>query len=439
MLMKYYHWIMILVIAVAAAFLLWKRHELRGRELALSASVMIADKSVSRQITPDPQEEGARTKSAGRIKRDSFDPEAYVAKLNAAIATAPADAGDRYLVIMTTVLEHGDDLNAASLDTLKEACRRIEMDGLDPDRMGVWKIIAGLAAKFDPDWTIQQFDRVMKPEENGGNAAGMLKELIQLGRNKNCGWTPGFAKAFATWIESAKSAGRLEGLDAELAPVHVKIALTLGDLPAAAGYLAQAPSKNRAKLADEILQSATSPAARARLIEKAGGSSAAVTELSRALTRSQGFDEARSTLAQANLSAADRDGALLGVASATFGPDTKERANWLLESLSPNQTAAVTEFTSRWTEKDFRHATDWLGTLPPGAVRDAAVLGFLPHAARLDGASATEWAHTISDPELRETAIRSVTQAWMRTEPRSAATGLQQKGIHAETPNQPTK
>lgn len=92
-------------------------------------------------------------------------------------------------------------------------------------------------------------------------------------------------------------------------------------------------------------------------------------------------------------------------------------------------TAASLHFATIWTEDDYTGTIEWLNSLPQGATRDAAIAGFAPAAARIDGASAVDWALTLSDPVQREATLRTVSQTWKKQEPEDAAAYLQEKGL----------
>ena len=140
----------------------------------------------------------------------------------------------------------------------------------------------------------------------------------------------------------------------------------------------------------------------------------------KALTDQQGFDAAREILDSASLTPEKHDLAAATIAGAKIGTETKDRAAWLLENLRSDDGRALDLFTSLWTQGNHTEAANWIGTMQPGPQRDAALKGFVPTAARIDGATAMDWALTVSDPLLRNQLYCEAHENWKETDAEQA-------------------
>ena len=58
--------------------------------------------------------------------------------------------------------------------------------------------------------------------------------------------------------------------------------------------------------------------------------------------------------------------------------------------------------------------------MQPGPQRDAALKGFVPVAARIDGATAMDWALTVSDPLLRNQLYCEAHENWKKIDAEQA-------------------
>jgi hypothetical protein len=73
-----------------------------------------------------------------------------------------------------------------------------------------------------------------------------------------------------------------------------------------------------------------------------------------------------------------------------------------------------------WTQGNFEDSANWIGGMPRGPRRDAALKGFIPTAARLDGAAAMDWALTVSDPLLRNMLYCEAHENWRQFDAKQA-------------------
>jgi hypothetical protein len=149
----------------------------------------------------------------------------------------------------------------------------------------------------------------------------------------------------------------------------------------------------------------------------------------RALAEQQGFDAAREILNSASLTPEKHDLAAASIAASNIGPATPANAKWLLESLRSDDKRAIIEFTDQWAHADFQGAARWLRSLPAGNQRDAAISGFAPVAAKIDGATAVDWALTLTDPAERRSCVDEVVREWQKADAEAAAAYLKEKGL----------
>jgi hypothetical protein len=104
----------------------------------------------------------------------------------------------------------------------------------------------------------------------------------------------------------------------------------------------------------------------------------------------------------------------------------------LLESLRSEDPRALKTFTSEWTQGDYAAAASWVNSIPKGPKRDAALMGFVPAAAKIDGATAMDWALTISDPYTRNLMYCEAHENWQETDAAQANAYRQSKPLDRE-------
>lgn len=216
---------------------------------------------------------------------------------------------------------------------------------------------------------------------------------------------------------------------------RMTLALKNGDLAEATRNFCLVRKEDPKRWALNHLIEAVSTQEDQRLVlEQAGKSADSPTflQLSRALAQKSTFEANLVLLSRAELTPEKHDLAVAAIAAAKIDDDTADRAAWLLQTLKTDQAEPITYFAQTWTEGDFRAANTWMNSLPPGHTRDAAVVGFAPVAARLDGASAVDWALTISDQAQRKSTLDAVTAIWKNRDPKGATAYLQEKGIEAK-------
>jgi hypothetical protein len=120
------------------------------------------------------------------------------------------------------------------------------------------------------------------------------------------------------------------------------------------------------------------------------------------------------------------------ITAAKIGPETKDRVAWLLEDLRSDDRRALDLFASSRTGGNYTEAANWIGTMPPGPHRDAALKGFVPTAARVDGATAMDCALTISDPLLRNRIYCEAHATWSKADASQADAYRKEKPLDME-------
>ncbi len=77
-----------------------------------------------------------------------------------------------------------------------------------------------------------------------------------------------------------------------------------------------------------------------------------------------------------------------------------------------------------WAKNEPLAASEWLPTLTPGPVREAAVDRFAETIAELDPAASLAWATTLSDPAARAGRLETTWRKWATDDPAGAAAAL---------------
>ena len=88
---------------------------------------------------------------------------------------------------------------------------------------------------------------------------------------------------------------------------------------------------------------------------------------------------------------------------------------------------------NRWSQSDPYEAGIWLGTLPQGESRDAAVTSFTRRIVSSDPQAAAQWAESIGNHNLRDRQIESIVVTWLRTDANRATAWLANSSLPAET------
>ena len=120
-----------------------------------------------------------------------------------------------------------------------------------------------------------------------------------------------------------------------------------------------------------------------------------------------------------------RQTAMEKAASIAAGQSTSKALEWAQQISDPTASAdAIRGVVGLWTEHEPLAASEWLPTLAPGPVREAAVDRFAEKIAALDPAASLAWAATLSDPAARATRLETTYRTWAADNPGDAASAL---------------
>jgi hypothetical protein len=320
---------------------------------------------------------------------------------------------------------HEKQLASAPLEKLKEICELLEkefpldQEGSEPARH-LWHGVLGMAAKSDPAWAFAKLERATSAAK--APISTVLESFKRWSSQDGDPMNLSYATALRKWLDAAQADGRIESGNPLVAELRAEVATAQGNQSAATRQISQLSFQSQRQAAINHLKGLQTPEARRQAVE----------ELSTALhhqnfprvvadlTKEQGVEAARELLSSASLTPENHDLAAAGIAGAKIGPETKEAAAWLLESLRSDDPRALKTFTSEWTQGDYATAADWVNSLPKGPKRDAALMGFVPAAAKVDGATAMDWALTISDPLTRNRMYSEAHSKWEKLDPAQA-------------------
>jgi hypothetical protein len=120
-----------------------------------------------------------------------------------------------------------------------------------------------------------------------------------------------------------------------------------------------------------------------------------------------------------------REAAMEKAASAGAGQSTVQALAWAQQISDPTaQAEAIKGVVGVWTTHEPLAASEWLPTLTPGPVREAAVDRFAENMAELDPAASLAWAGTLTDPAARANRLESTWRKWVSSDPAAAAAAL---------------
>jgi hypothetical protein len=436
---KKHHLLLMLLLAGIAAFQLNEARVLKSRESSIQTELALLRDAVikSKGSKGDPPLSGKSANSRPSV----IDSQALITDLTAALQSGEhlKELAEKYEQLLA----------AAPLSKLKEICGLLEkefpldQEGTEPARQ-LWLNVVGMAAKSDPAWAFAKL----------GQTASLTRAPVSVVLESFKRWSSqdgkpmGFAYATALqqWLEAAQADGRIEPGHPLVAELRAGIATAQGNSSAAAREIAQLPWQSQRQAAVDHLKALPTLEARRQAIE----------ELSTALhprnfphvvaelANHHGVEAARGILQSASLTPEKHDLAAAGIAGAKIGPGTKEAAAWLLESLRSDDPRALETFTKTWTHGDHAAAGNWVNSLPKGPQRDAALKGFIPAAAAIDGATAMDWALTISDPLSRNLMYHEAHSKWQQSDPAQANAYQKSKPLDtaavmaASTPQNPS-
>ena len=85
----------------------------------------------------------------------------------------------------------------------------------------------------------------------------------------------------------------------------------------------------------------------------------------------------------------------------------------------------MTSLAQQWAEYDPAGASEWIGTLPGGQARDAAVGRLVGKIAVSDPSSAFAWASTVVDDGDRSTLLQTTFNSWRKLDATAARSAIE--------------
>ena len=418
--MKKHHYLLILLIVGIAAYLLNETRNLKAAESIVSEELNLLRQAVKKA----PGLVNNSKPAAGQNRAPALDPTAFMAGL--ADILKGGSGLEQKPRIKEFLKVYEAQLRSAPVSKLKEICdlleKTIPLEPADNEAVRfVWLGIVGLAAKSDPAWAFATFEQTAsKINLPIHSQLDWLKSSTALEGEP---MSLAYAGALQKWLDAAQAKGRLEGTELQVAELRAQIAAAQGDQSAAVKEISQLPNQRQRKAAIDYLKGLPTPDAQRCALEELSAvlDVHSFPHVVKSLTDQHGFDAAREILSSTSLAPENHDLAAASIAAAKIGPETKERAEWLLENLRSDDGRALGLFASSWAEANHAETANWINGLQPGPKRDAALQGFIPAAASIDGASAIDWALTVSDPLLRNQLYNEAFEKWRKSHAEQAS------------------
>lgn len=405
---------LVIALASTAGLMLKQGQTLKVQEANLQQELAMLSKAVK------------HAPSAARpTQRPSLDAAAFTAGLKSVLD------GDSSKEVLNDFLSlHESKLSSASAAQLREIAAWLEQNYPVASKerslaQMTWDFVMQSLAKSDPAGTIANFERVAS--KIGTSPVDLLPTLKRMGGEP---MRLTYAAALQKWLDTAH-------LDATLplvAELRASIAAAQGNQSAAVKEIAQLPAASQRDAVVAHAKTLQGPEQSRQALEEFSTSLPYQNyqEFVRSLATHQGIDAAREAVDAAALTAEHHDLTLASIAGASIGPETKERAAWLLAALRSEDHRALADFAAQWSQGDHTAAATWANTLPKGIRRDAALHGLIPVAARIDGATAMDWALTVSDPHIRNQLYSEVHAKWSETDATQANAYRQAKPLDRE-------
>ena len=114
--------------------------------------------------------------------------------------------------------------------------------------------------------------------------------------------------------------------------------------------------------------------------------------------------------------------------------DPHAAADWAqtLPTEGEAQQHAIERVADHWVEQDTLGASEWVGSLPEGELRDIAARRLVEHITPSDPDAAYQWALSMSDPGHQTEMLHEVFEQWQERDPQSAEAALNAAPISNE-------
>jgi hypothetical protein len=182
----------------------------------------------------------------------------------------------------------------------------------------------------------------------------------------------------------------------------------------ALGMAADLGIKEDRKVADGLARSARTPEERTALLQTLRGekkdelSSAALTSLGGQLT-SEGFESSQAWLSSAKLSDKETLAVAQGISTWQAGADSGKWIEWMNGKVPEDTLKEKTnELVEQWTRSDYKAAGEWIGTLPAGTAKNAAIKSFATTVAPYEPEAAAQWANSLPAGKERDELLKRI-------------------------------
>lgn len=419
--MKKHHLLLILILLGVAAFFLNDARDLRNRETSASGELKLLRDAAKR--SPGAAASSILSPGNRGSRRPAIDPNGFMAELTGILQGG--SGGESQERMKEFAERYEKQLASAPLSKLKEICgllaKEFPLDQEESEQARrIWLGVLGTASRADPAWAFAELDQAASATKAPIEA--VLGNFKSWASQDEAPMSRSYATALRKWLDAAQADGRI-GPDHPLATeLRADIAAAQGDQSTAVTEISRLPDQSQRKAAIDHVRGLQTPEERRQAVEEFGAllEPRVFPQVVQSLADQVGFEAAREILGSASLAPDKHDLAAATIASAKIGPETKDRAAWLLENLRSDDGRALDLFTSSWTQGNHAEAANWIASMQPGPQRDAALKGFIPVAARIDGATAMDWALTISDPLTRNLMYHEAHGEWQESDPEQA-------------------
>ena len=195
------------------------------------------------------------------------------------------------------------------------------------------------------------------------------------------------------------------------------------------------PDETRHETMEGFTMLERDPATRAALYSAIGAEAneSFQRDLSRSLVtatvRNDGFEAARKTLTELQLSATQRSRVLNEVTNEGLREDPEAMLGWISSATSPEERPdMMADAIRQWAERDYNAAGTWLGAQEASYDRDRAVSAFTSVIGRIDPEAAMVWTSEIQDQTEKQAARKTVLRQWAARDRESVKAWLEGQG-----------
>jgi hypothetical protein len=142
------------------------------------------------------------------------------------------------------------------------------------------------------------------------------------------------------------------------------------------------------------------------------------------------FDAATRWIASANLTSKELDRFCESLTGNYDGDEQVRWIEWAGGNLPPGKgDPIIINLISRWTEQDYEVAGKWLGDVPDGPAKNAAIRGYALTIYKHDPETAMQWIMTLPPDERREKTLRFILVNKLQDDPAGKGAFAKEHGI----------